>query len=60
MEIKPETAQLVQEEIRSGRIHSIDELIVFAVHLLREKRSAEQPTAQTPGAEIDLDQSVSL
>ena len=28
VELKPETGQLVQEEIRSGHIHSVDELIV--------------------------------
>lgn len=44
MELKPETEQLVQEEIRSGHIHSVDELIVYGVRALREKHHV-QPTA---------------
>jgi Arc/MetJ-type ribon-helix-helix transcriptional regulator len=37
--LKPETERLVQEEIRSGRFQSADELIVKAVHAWREKQS---------------------
>ncbi len=40
VELKLETERLVQEEIRSGHIHSVDELIVLHhVHL---------PTAPVP------------
>ncbi|HEV2687126.1 MAG TPA: hypothetical protein VGV35_01190, partial [Bryobacteraceae bacterium] len=38
----------VQEEIRRGRVHSVDELIVYAVQTLREKDDVEQPTAAHP------------
>jgi Arc/MetJ-type ribon-helix-helix transcriptional regulator len=42
VELKPETQQLVREEIQRGRFHSVDELIVQGVHAWREKRKAEQ------------------
>jgi hypothetical protein len=45
VELKPETERLVQEEIRSGHVHSVDELIVHGVNALREKSSK---VAQTP------------
>lgn len=35
--LKPETEQLVQEEIQSGHFRTIDELIVQGVQALREK-----------------------
>lgn len=44
MELKPEIEQLVQEEIRRGRYHSVDEAIEQAFSALREKQQAEQPT----------------
>ena len=47
MQLKPETEQLVQEEIRSGHFHSVDELIVQGVNAWREKHQVSQP-AQTP------------
>ena len=47
MELKPETEQLVQEEIRRGHIHSVDELIVYGVRALREKHHVK-PTAAAP------------
>jgi Arc/MetJ-type ribon-helix-helix transcriptional regulator len=37
VQLKPETEQLVQEEIRSGHFQSVDELIVEGVHAWREK-----------------------
>lgn len=37
MELKPETVQLVQEELRSGHAQTVDEIIVYGVHALREK-----------------------
>ena len=47
VELKPETERLVQEEIRSGHVHSVDELIVYGVRALREKHQAE-PSALKP------------
>ena len=32
----------MQEEIRSGHVHSVDELIVHGVHALREKSKLAQ------------------
>ena len=43
MQLKPETEQLVQEEIRSGHFHSVDELIVQGVNAWREKHQVSQP-----------------
>ena len=48
VELKPETERMVQEEIRRGRFHSVDEVIVQAVYALREKSQAEQ-TTMSPG-----------
>ncbi len=45
IQIKPETEQLVQAEIQSGRFHSIDELIVEGVQAWREIHRAKQPAA---------------
>jgi hypothetical protein len=47
IDIKPETEQLVQEEIQSGHFHSVDELIVETVHAWREKFGA-QPAVTAP------------
>jgi Arc/MetJ-type ribon-helix-helix transcriptional regulator len=46
VELKPETERLVQEEIRSGHFHSVDELIVQGVNAWREKHQVE-PSAST-------------
>ena len=46
MQLKPETEQLVQEEIRNGHFHSVDELIVQGVQAWREKYQLESDTAQ--------------
>jgi hypothetical protein len=48
VELKPETEQLVQEEIKSGHFHTLDELIVQSVHAWREKNQAEQTAARKP------------
>lgn len=48
MRLKAETERLVQEEIRSGHFHSVDELIVQSVHAWREKHQVSQP-GETPG-----------
>jgi Arc/MetJ-type ribon-helix-helix transcriptional regulator len=37
VELKPETERLVQEELRNGHFHSVDDLIVASVHAWREK-----------------------
>ena len=42
MELKAETERLVQEEIRSGHFHSVDELIVQGVLAWREKHEGSQ------------------
>ena len=34
--LKPETERLVQEELRNGHFHSVDEMIVEGVHSSRE------------------------
>lgn len=47
MELKPETEQLVQEEIQSGHVHSVDELIVYGVQAVREKLRV-QPSEPKP------------
>jgi Arc/MetJ-type ribon-helix-helix transcriptional regulator len=44
VELKPETERMVQEEIRRGRFHSVDEVIEQAVYALREKSQIEQTT----------------
>ena len=41
VELKPETDRLVQEEIRSGHFHSVDELITEGVYAWREKHQVE-------------------
>ena len=47
VELKPETEQLVLEEIRRGHFHSVDEVIVQGVYALREKSNVA-PDAMTP------------
>ncbi len=42
MQVKPETERLVEEEIKRGHFHSVDELIVQGVYALREKHQGEQ------------------
>lgn len=41
IELKPETEELVREEIRRGHFHSVDELIVEGVRAWREKRQRQ-------------------
>ena len=45
VELKPETGRLVQEELRSGHVQTVDELIVHGVQALREKSKVAQATA---------------
>ena len=47
LELKPETEQLVQDEIRRGHFHSVDELIVQGLYAWREKHQISQ-SAETP------------
>ena len=69
VELKPETERLVQEEIRRGHFHSVDEVIVQAVYALCEKSGVAAPPPRQPrknladflsespfaGSEIDLE-----
>ena len=48
VELKPETERLVQEEIRRGHFHSVDEVIVQGVYALREKSNISQDTGAPP------------
>ncbi len=48
VELKPETERLLQEEIRKGHVHSVDELIVFGVYALREKSNVAQSSPPRP------------
>jgi hypothetical protein len=43
IEIKPETEQLVREQISSGHFRSVDELIVRALSALREESQDREP-----------------
>ena len=45
VELKPETERLVQEELQSGHVQTVDELIVHGVQALRE-RSKVAPAAK--------------
>lgn len=47
IKLKPETEQLVQEEIQSGHFRSVDELIVQGVNAWREKHQVS-PAAAPP------------
>jgi Arc/MetJ-type ribon-helix-helix transcriptional regulator len=47
IDIKPETQELVQEEIRRGHFRSVDEIIVEGVTARREKHHV-QSTALAP------------
>jgi hypothetical protein len=42
VELKPETERLVQEELRSGHVQTVVELIVHGVLALREKSKVAQ------------------
>jgi len=46
VELKPETERLVQEELRSGHVQTVDELIVHGVQALREKSKVAQAAAK--------------
>ncbi len=46
IEIKPETERLIQDEIRKGHFHSVDEIIIEGVHARREKYPLEPTGAE--------------
>ena len=48
VELKPETERLVREELRSGHVQTVDELIVHGVQALREKSKVAQAAAVPP------------
>jgi Arc/MetJ-type ribon-helix-helix transcriptional regulator len=48
VELKPETERLVQEEIRLGHFHSVDEVIVQGVYALREKSKVAPAPPRKP------------
>lgn len=52
--LKPETERLVQEEIRSGHIRSVDELIEYGVRALREKHQTDPSTLKPRKKLYDL------
>lgn len=45
IEIKPETERLVQEEIKNGHFHSVDEIIIEGVQARRQKQPAKPARA---------------
>jgi hypothetical protein len=48
VELKPETGRLVQEELRSGHVQSVDEIIVHGVNALREKSKVAPAPPRKP------------
>jgi Arc/MetJ-type ribon-helix-helix transcriptional regulator len=44
--IKPETEQLVKEELQSGHFRSVDEIIVEGVQARRQKEQTPVPAAE--------------
>lgn len=51
--VKPETELLVQEELRNGHFHSVDEMIVEGVHARREgKPLSHEAGRKTPAEAI--------
>jgi len=51
VELKPETEQLVQEEINSGHFHTVDELIKEGVYAWREKHQVMESTPSSGARE---------
>jgi hypothetical protein len=48
VELKPETERLVREELGSGHVQSVDELIVHGVQALRQKSKLAQAATVPP------------
>ena len=69
VELKPETERLVREELQSGHVQTVDELVVHGVHAVREKSKSVAAPPRKPrknladfllesplaGSEIDLE-----
>lgn len=51
IEIAPETELLVREEIRSGHVRSVDEIIKAGVQALREKHTPSTGPGSAPASE---------
>jgi hypothetical protein len=49
IQLKPEQARFIQEEIRSGHFRSPDEVLDHALAALREKSIVAQTTVAPPG-----------
>jgi Arc/MetJ-type ribon-helix-helix transcriptional regulator len=54
IDVKPETRELVQDEIRRGHFRSVDEIIVEGVNARREKYPAEPAAAKSRKPLYDL------
>ena len=52
IDIRPETEQLVREEIRNGHFQSVDDLIVSGVRAWREKHPASAAIPPQPLSEF--------
>ncbi len=69
VELKPETERLVREELQSGHVQTVDELVVQGVRALREKSKVVPAPPRKPrknladfllesplaGSELDLE-----
>ncbi len=51
IDIAPETERLVREEINSGHVHSVDEIIKAGVQALREKNALSAKSASKTSGE---------
>ncbi len=51
--VKPETEQLVRQEIQSGHFSSVDEIIAEGVHARREKQSSERMASDERTRAVD-------
>ena len=51
IELKPETARLVQEELQNGHFQSIEEIILWGVEARRKGRSLSQAERRKTPAE---------
>ena len=46
IQLNPETERLVQEELQSGRFHSIDDIILQGIRARREKEQPQRSEAR--------------
>ena len=49
--LKPDTERLVQEELKNGHFHSVDEMIVEGVHARREGKPLSSGASRKRSAE---------